>query len=81
MKKIMLLVFPILLLGCNSNEDKDQKQEAIKEVRVSNESNYVFKKIYIMDKLGRTHEILTATSGNTMGGVGMLELCVYDEDK
>jgi hypothetical protein len=49
-------------------------------VKVETGSNYVFKKIYVKDKRGFTHEILTSSSGNTLGGVGMLELCVYKEE-
>ena len=44
-------------------------------------SSYNFKKIYVKDKRGFTHEILTATSGNTNGGVEMLELSVYKDGK
>ena len=55
-------------------------KENAKEVEVETGSRYVFKKIYVKDKRGFTHEILTASSGNTSGGVSVLELCVYKEN-
>ncbi len=71
---ILLVSLQVALLGCKS--DGETKEKA-KEVKVEISSNYVFKKIYVKDKRGYTHEILTATTGNTLGGVSMLELCVY----
>ena len=77
MKKLLALMLPILLIGCAKNGDN---VERLKEVRVETDSNYIFKKIYVKDKRGFIHEILTASSGNTLGGVSMLELCVYKEN-
>ena len=81
---ILLASLQVALLGCRSEENKKgieiETENVIKEVVVENNSRYVFKKIYVKDKLGRIHEILTSSSGNTMGGVGMLELCVYEEE-
>ena len=79
---ILLVSLQVALLGCRSEENKKgiETENVIKEVVVENNSRYVFKKIYVKDKLGRIHEILTSSSGNTMGGVGMLELCVYEEE-
>ena len=71
----LLVVLQVALLGCNG-----ETKEKAKEVKIETRSNYVFKKIYVKDKRGYTHEILTASSGNTFGGVGMLELCVYKEN-
>jgi flagellar basal body-associated protein FliL len=73
----LLIVLQVALLGCKP--DGETKEKA-KEVKIETRSNYVFKKIYVKDKLGYTHEILTASSGNTLGGVNMLELCVYKEN-
>ena len=74
---ILLISLQVAILGCSSNGETKEKA---KEVKVETGSNYVFKKIYVKDKLGRIHEIMTASSGNTLGGVSMLELCVYDEN-
>jgi hypothetical protein len=84
MKKTWIIVVTVLLvigLFLSLAISCSQRREGppIKEVRVENKSGYVFKKIYIEDKRGFTHEILTATSGNTLGGVSMIELCVYKE--
>ena len=76
-KLVVVLILPLLLAGCAKNGDNVERS---KEVMVETGSNYVFKKIYVKDKRGFTHEILTSSSGNTLGGVGMLELCVYKED-
>ena len=73
----LLVVLQVVILGCSPN---GETREKAKEVKVETSSNYVFKKIYVKDKRGYTHEILTATTGNTLGGVSMLELCVYKED-
>ena len=77
MKKLLVLILPFLLAGCAKNGDNVERS---KEIMVETGSNYVFKKIYVKDKRGFTHEILTSSSGNTLGGVGMLELCVYKEE-
>ena len=74
---ILLVVLQVALLGCKP--DGETKEKA-KEVKVETRSNYIIKKIYVKDKRGYTHEILTASSGNTLGGVSMLELCVYKEN-
>ena len=75
MKKLIIGVVMIsLIISC---KPKGETETLMKEVEVESMGNYRFKKIYVEDKLGRTHEILTSSSGNTMGGVGMLELCVY----
>lgn len=76
-KLIIVLILPLLLAGCANNVDNVERS---KEIKVETGSNYVFKKIYVKDKKGFTHEILTSSSGNNMGGVGMLELCVYKSD-
>jgi hypothetical protein len=76
-KLVVVLILPLLLAGCAKNGDNVERS---KEVKVETGSNYVFKKIYVKDKKGFTHEILTSSSGNTLGGVGMLELCVYKEE-
>jgi hypothetical protein len=73
----LLVVLQVAILGCSPNGEIGEKA---KEVKVETRSNYVFKKIYVKDKRGFTHEILTASSGNTLGGVSMLELCVYKEN-
>jgi len=73
----LLVVLQVAILGCSPN---GEIREKAKEVKVETRSNYVFKKIYVKDKRGFTHEILTASSGNTLGGVSMLELCVYKEN-
>ena len=73
----LLVVLQVAILGCSPN---GETREKAKEVKVETSSNYVFKKIYVKDKRGFTHEILTATTGNTLGGVSMLELCVYKEN-
>ena len=73
----LLVVLQVAILGCSPN---GEIREEAKEVKVETGSNYVIKKIYVKDKRGFTHEILTASSGNTLGGVSMLELCVYKED-
>ena len=73
----LLVVLQVVILGCSPN---GETREKAKEVKVETSSNYVFKKIYVKDKRGFTHEILTASSGNTLGGVSMLELCVYKEN-
>ena len=81
MKKIAVIVVLALLVvlqvACSPNGGTREKA---KEVKVETSSNRVFKKIYVKDKRGFTHEILTASSGNTLGGVSMLELCVYKEN-
>jgi hypothetical protein len=74
---VLLVVLQVTILGCSPNGEIKEKA---KEVKVETRSNYVFKKIYVKDKRGFTHEILTASSGNTLGGVSMLELCVYKEN-
>ena len=74
---VLLVVLQVAILGCSPN---GEAKERAKEVKVETSSNYVFKKIYVKDKRGFTHEILTASSGNTLGGVSMLELCVYKEN-
>lgn len=73
----LLVVLQVAILSCKPG---GETREKAKEVKVETGSNYVFKKIYVKDKRGHTHEILTASSGNTLGGVGMLELCVYKEN-
>lgn len=73
----LLVVLQVAILGGSQN---GEGREKAKEVKVETSSNYVFKKIHVKDKRGYTHEILTATSGNTLGGVSMLELCVYKEN-
>ena len=73
---LVLGLFLSLAISCCPNKNGDEA----KEIKVETGSNYVFKKIYVKDKRGYTHEILTASSGNTLGGVSMLELCVYKED-
>lgn len=78
MKKLVLLVIPFLLLGCTKTKKNEGK--IINEVEIETQGGYVFKKIYVVDKKGITHEILTATSGNKLGGVSMLQLSVYRED-
>ena len=74
---VLLIAFQVAILGCSP---KGEAREKAKEVKVETSSNYVFKKIYVKDKRGYTHEILTATTGNTLGGVSMLELCIYKEN-
>ena len=74
---VLLVVLQVAILGCGPN---GEAREKAKEVEVETSSNYVFKKIYVKDKRGYTHEILTATTGNTLGGISMLELCVYKEN-
>lgn len=82
MKKLGLLAFSFLMIGCGSGTDEGKSEnDSLKVVELDNDSKYTFKKIYVEDKLGRTHEILTATSGSTMGGVSLLELCVYENGK
>ena len=76
-KLVIILILPLLLAGCAKNGNNVERS---KEVKVETGSNDIFKKIYVKDKRGFTHEILTASSGNTLGGVNMLELCVYKED-
>ena len=80
-KIAVILVFVLLVVlqvaMCSPNGEIKEKA---KEVEVETGSRYVFKKIYVKDKRGFTHEILTASSGNTSGGVSMLELCVYKEN-
>ena len=80
-KIAVILVFVLLVVlqvaMCSPN---GEIKENAKEVEVETGSRYVFKKIYVKDKRGFTHEILTASSGNTSGGVSMLELCVYKEN-
>ena len=71
---VLLVVLPV---ACSPN---GEIKENAKEVEVETGSRYVFKKIYVKDKRGFIHEILTASSGNTSGGVSMLELCVYKEN-
>ena len=73
---LVLGLFLSLVISCCPNKNG----EKAKEVRIETGSNYVFKKIYVKDKRGFTHEILTASSGNTLGGVSMVELCVYKEN-
>ena len=72
---VLLVVLQVAM--CSPNGEIKEKA---KEVEVETGSRYVFKKIYVKDKRGFTHEILTASSGNTSGGVSMLELCVYKEN-
>ena len=72
---ILLVVLQVAMCSPNG-----EIKENAKEVEVETGSRYVFKKIYVKDKRGFTHEILTASSGNTSGGVSMLELCVYKEN-
>lgn len=82
MKKLLLLIFPLLIFGCCSESGKTEvkvEKDSLKIIEFEHNSSYNFKKIYVVDKRGFTHEILTATSGNTNGGVSMLELCVYKE--
>jgi hypothetical protein len=74
---VLLIALQVAILSCKPG---GEIREKMKEVKVETRSNYVFKKIYVKDKRGFTHEILTASSGNTLGGVGMLELCVYKEN-
>ena len=73
----LLVILQVAILGCKPGGGAREKA---KEVKVETSSNYVFKKIYVKDKRGFTHEILTASSGNNLGGVSMLELCVYKEN-
>lgn len=77
MKKLVIVLILPLLVGCAKNGDSVERS---KEVKVETGSNYVFKKIYVKDKRGFTHEILTSSSGSVLGGVSMLELCVYKEN-
>jgi hypothetical protein len=86
MKKFLYVAVLLGFLGCSGSSSKEQpeqtkqeKGDSINEVRLCTDSYYVYKKIYVTDHLGWTHEILVATSGNTMGGVEMLELSVYPE--
>ena len=80
MKKLIILLLVLLLVSFQvACKSKKETGGSMKEVVIENESNYIFKKIYVEDKLGRTHEILTSSSGSTLGGVGMIELCVYRE--
>ena len=72
---VLLVVLQVAMCSPNG-----EIKENAKEVEVETGSRYVFKKIYVKDKRGFTHEILTASSGNTSGGVSMLELCVYKEN-
>jgi hypothetical protein len=74
---VLLIALQVAILSCKPG---GETREKAKEVKVETSSNYVFKKIYVKDKRGFTHEILTASSGNTLGGVSMLELCVYKEN-
>ncbi len=83
MKKLLLLIFPLLIFGCCSESGKTEvkvEKDSLKVMELEYNGLYNFKKIYVKDKRGFTHEILIATSGNTNGGVSMLELCVYKED-
>jgi len=83
MKKLLLLILPALLIGCCSESGKTEvkvERDSLKIIEFEHNSSYNFKKIYVVDKRGFTHEILTATSGNTNGGVNLLELCVYKEN-
>ena len=83
MKKLLLLIFPLLIFGCCSESGKTEvkvEKDSLKIIEFEHNNHYNFKKIYVKDKHGYTHEILTATSGNTDGGVSLLELCVYRED-
>ena len=73
----LLVVLQVAILGCSPN---GEARESAKEVKVETGGGNIFKKIYVKDKRGYTHEILTATTGNTLGGVSMLELCVYKEN-
>ena len=72
---VLLVVLQVAMFSPNG-----AIKEKAKEVEVETGSRYVLKKIYVKDKRGFTHEILTASSGNTSGGVSMLELCVYKEN-
>ena len=76
---IVIFVLSVVLQILGRSLNGEIKEKA-KEVEVETGSRYVFKKIYVKDKRGFTHEILTASSGNTSGGVSMLELCVYKEN-
>ena len=57
---VLLVVLQVAM--CSPNGEIKEKA---KEVEVETGSRYVFKKIYVKDKRGFTHEILTASSGNT----------------
>lgn len=88
MKKFLYVAILLGFLGCSGSSSKEQpgqtkqeKGDSINEVRLCTDSYYVYKKIYVTDHLGWTHEILVATSGNTMGGVEMLELSVYPKNE
>ena len=70
---ILLISLQVAILGCSPNGEDQRKA---KEVKVETSSNYVFKKIYVKDKRGYTHEILTASSGNTLGGEHVGTLCL-----
>ena len=83
MKKLSILIFPLLIFGCCSESGRTEvkvEKDSLKIMEFEYNGYYNFKKIYVKDKRGNTHEILTATSGNTNGGVSLLELCVYKED-
>ena len=85
MKKLWLLIFPTLLIGsCNESRkvvEVKVEKDSLEVMEFDHNGSYNFKKIYVKDKRGFTHEILTATSGNTNGGVSLLELSVYKDGK
>ncbi len=84
MKRLVILPTLLLLLaGCCSESGKTEveiEKDSLKIMKFEYNNSYNFNKIYVKDKRGYTHEILTAASGNTNGGVSLLELCVYKED-
>ena len=84
MKKLWLLIFPALLIGCCSESGKVEtkvENDSLWVTEFEYNSSYNFKKIYVVDHRGFTHEILTATSGSASGGVSLLELSVYKDGK
>ena len=74
---LVLVLASVIVFGCVKNSEN---QSTIREVEVKSEGSYIYKKIYVVDHKGQTHEILTSSSGNRLGGVGMIELCVYREE-
>jgi hypothetical protein len=84
MKKLWLLIFPVLLIGCCNESGKVEvkvEKDSLRVTEFKYNNSYNFMKIYVKDKRGFTHEILTATSGSTYGGVSLLELSVYKDGK